>query len=388
MKSPKGFRENVRSIYQHDRVQLVRDPDEVELPKFLSTDDFSECEVVDVCRNFSKVKARLGKISVDANANVCFEEPPPVVGQHSLADVLRYGEIPMDIALCDVSQLEEMSDGDRILVCESPFRVVKECEYTVTYVRTLEGGNKVYEIPDFSNMQVRPAKTTNTLQTDLQFEKPNSCVIQLSSEEYAQLVGVPLNEPVYNEIEEEIQSLSSSFNSGLSRLVSINSTSVTPPQSPLLSPSSPVGFTSSIPSSVAEVPKASSCSYGTLHTQVPLSLPLSLPPGALPVIKKTPPPTPQRQGRDPHKTRPVSAPATQLRDPQKEPPPRPPKRKTSADEEGKRRLRPIEEDKVVDQRVKETKKSSDRPVPRQRYVSYRPYAKKKPSNCYPSKKVK
>ena len=318
-----------------------------------------------MCRNFSKVQARLGKISVDASANVCFEEPPPVVGQHSLADALRYGEIPMNIALSDVSQLEEMSDGDRILVCESPFQIVKECEYTATFVRTLESGNTVYEIPDFRNMQVRPAKTMNTLQ--MQFEKPNSCVIQLSSEEYAQLVGVPFSEPVYNEIDDEVHSLSSSFNNKLSRLVSINAAAVTPPQSPLRSPSSPVGFLQSIPSPLAQDSEPSSCQYGTLHTQVPISLPLSLPSVTQPIRKKTPPPTPQR--RDAQKTRPLSAPPAQLRDPKKEPPPRPVKRKTSANEEGKRVLKPIEEGKIIDQRVKETKITAGRPIPRERYVS-------------------
>ncbi|XP_072017143.1 uncharacterized protein [Amphiura filiformis] len=230
VKSPKGFQESVRSLYRMDRVNLVRMPDENQPFKVLSNNYSDEIEIVELHRTFSNVNALLGNISVEGGARVGLEEAPSIVGDHSLANILRYGELPMDIALCHVSQIEDCSMSDMILICESPFKVLKECMYTVTHVTTYETNPEeslTFEIPEFAQLQIKLAKGTSDVPKN--FQKPKSRVHKLSMEAYYQLTGEALDYGNYEDIDDTLFLLS---HSDPNRYMPIQSPPVTPPLSP------------------------------------------------------------------------------------------------------------------------------------------------------------
>ncbi|XP_072016746.1 uncharacterized protein [Amphiura filiformis] len=230
VKTPKGFQKSVRSLYRMDRVNLVRMPEENTLFKVLSNNDSDEIETVELNRTFSNENARLGNISVDSDARVELEEAPSIVGDHSLANILRYGDLPMDIALCQVTQIEDCSMSDMILICESPFKVLKECMYTVTHVTTYETNPEeslTFEIPEFAQLQIKLAKGTSDVPKN--FQKPKSRVHKLSMGAYHQLTGEALDDGNYEEIDDTLFFLS---HSASDRYMPIESPPVTPPLSP------------------------------------------------------------------------------------------------------------------------------------------------------------
>ena len=202
VKSPQGYQARIQPIHQMDRVQLV-DLNQTDLQKVMSDDKQEERQVVEVRRVFSQFNDPLGTICLDSDAKACFEEPPPIIGQHSIADLLRYGKIPMEIALGEISQMHSVTEGDRILLCESPFKVSQECTYSVTYVRAIEVRSKqpigdIYEIPDCYNIKVRSSKAQTKVKPTSQPEKPKpeletpkSGLFTLSSTEYYLLIGQP-----------------------------------------------------------------------------------------------------------------------------------------------------------------------------------------------------
>ena len=202
VKSPQGYQTRIQPIHQMDRVQLV-DLNQVDLQKVMSDDKQEEREVVEVRRVFSQFNDPLGMICLDSDAKACFEEPPPIIGQHGISDLLRYGKIPMEIALGEISQMHSVTEGDRILLCESPFKVLQECTYSVTYVRAIEMRGRqpigdISEIPDCYNIKVRSSKvhkrgkpTSQPEKPKSEPESPKSGLFTLSSTEYYLLIGQP-----------------------------------------------------------------------------------------------------------------------------------------------------------------------------------------------------
>ncbi len=236
VKSPEGFKRIVRSLYRMDKVRLVREPDDTDLAKMLSSNDSDELQVVELQRSFSSANACLGHISVDKDAKVELEEDPPVAGNYSFAKILSLGDLPMDITvshLSDSRRGDDMSESDMILICQSPFTVLKECVYIVTYVSTCETDpeksakhdGKSFEIPFFKPVNIRLAKDSFTVPND--FRKPKPRVYKLSSEAYYQLTGDALHDDDYVDIDEVFRAVVDP-----DRHVPIRTPPETPPTSP------------------------------------------------------------------------------------------------------------------------------------------------------------